>query len=128
MDRIILNEVKKLSFEPIVPSTKPEIDTKSIESKIESIDKQISRLIDLYSLSRFSASALEQKIVPLEEQKHQLMLQLQEEPKKDYSPIIESIPATLDKGDSEQIRFIVHELIDRIVIDGENIEIHWSFS
>lgn len=124
LDKLILSEVNKLSFEPL-PSPEHKIDTKCIESQIASIDKQISRFLDLYGLGKFSVSALEAKIVPLEEKKHLLNLQL-EEP-VDFSTIIESIPEILEHGDFEEVRFIVHSLIDRIIINGEDVEIHWNF-
>ena len=40
---------------------------------------------------------------------------------------VEAIPEILEHGDFEEVRFIVHSLIDRIIINGEDVEIHWNF-
>ena len=74
---------------------------------------------------------LESKIRPLNEQKERLAAELeriQAEPtKKNTTALVETFSDALEQGDTEQVRILVRALIHKIVIDGEDVEIYWTF-
>ena len=129
LDNIVFNEIRKLKLEPI-PIHVPDNNNDNILKEIKSIDSQIDRFLDLYGTGRFSVEQLDAKILPLEDKKRKLKLSLDAKV-IDVIQIendINSFEDILENGTFDEIRSILFALIDRIDIDGEDIEIHWSFS
>ena len=136
LDDLVFNEIKKLSFEQILPSAPPKDDTPVIENKLQEIDSQIEKLMDLYSLGNMPLDILQDKIHDLSDQKTKLeteiesIRQKQSErlSKEDALSLICSFDAILERGVFEEIHSVVSSLIDRIELDGDDVTIHWSFS
>ena len=122
-----------------ISSAKPPKPVKSndntiIEKRIKEIDKQIGKLMQLYQLDDMPAdvlgnnisklynekTSLQQSIVKEETNEKELTFDLAMELLKDASNIWEFA----DRG---QKRRILQSIIDRIVIDEENIKIEWAF-
>lgn len=109
-------------------------DNKIIEKRIKEIDKQIGKLMQLYQLDDMPAdvlgnnisklynekTSLQQSIIKEETNEKELTFDLAMELLKDASNIWEFA----DRG---QKRRILQSIIDRIVIDEENIKIEWAF-
>ena len=96
------------------------------------MDSQISRLVELYSLGDISKAEISAKIAQISDLRNKLDKELIEIdlPRlsvKNASKIIQSFDDVLAQGDFNQIRLLLTELIDRIEIDGEDVEIHWRF-
>ena len=73
---------------------------------------------------------LESKIRPLNEQKQKLTAELermQSQPEKKTHALIETFADAIDSGNDDQIRILVHALINKIEIDGEDVTIFWNF-
>lgn len=143
LDDIILNEIGKLSFdssyfERIMMESqgkKPTNENLIIERQITEVDKQINRLLDLYQLGSMPMDKLIDRIEVLNQQKDQLLNQLVDDSVKsprvsideaghrlrDARPIIE-------RGSQKEKRELAHSLIDKIVINGEDLTIHWAFA
>lgn len=132
-DEIIFNEIRKLSFEPL-----PEPEDRSeklhlLQAELSKVESQISRFYDLYGLGRFDLEQLDKKIAPLEAQKALLNGEIEKE--QNYKPIdkyaaeaaIKSFDDVLQKGSFQEIRSVIECLIEKIVIDGEDIRIYWRF-
>ena len=136
LDDLIFNEIKKLSFEPILPSVEIPDDTAVINSKIKEIDSQIERLMDLYSLGNMPLDLLQNKIHDLNDQRNRLESEVEEIAKKqsgkisneDALSLICSFEEILERGNFEEIHSVIGTLIDRIEIDGDDITIFWAFS
>jgi site-specific DNA recombinase len=132
LESLVLGEIAKLQNEPLDAPDQNENEAKIplILAEIEKTDKAKNRLMDLYASGLFEMAELESKIRPLNEQKERLAAELeriQAEPTKKASALVESFGDAVTHGDSEQVRILVRALIHKIVIDGEDIEIYWTF-
>jgi site-specific DNA recombinase len=133
LEELVLGEIKKLKNEPLnVPDQGEQDDrTAHLLAEIEKTDRQKSRLMDLYGAGLFEMDELEAKIRPLNDQKERLAAELeriQAEPtKKNTTALVETFSDALEQGDTEQVRILVRALVHKIVIDGEDIEIYWTF-
>ena len=133
LESLVLGEIAKLQNEPLEAPDLNENDAKIplILAEIEKTDKAKNRLMDLYASGLFEMDELEAKIRPLNDQKERLAAELeriQAEPtKKNTAALVETFADALEQGDSEQVRILVRALIHKIVIDGEDIEIYWTF-
>jgi len=108
-----------------------------IERKIRGIDKQIERLMDLYQLESIPIEEISRRIDRLYEEKKTLQEQLpdsqgQEEEKNFDLEWIDSVLGNVKliwkHAEIEEKRNILRSLINRIIINGDNIKIEWSFA
>lgn len=142
LDSIILGEIEKLAldnsyFMSIIEENKPEDhsgDHKIIEDRIKEIDKQIGKLVELYQVSGIDFNMINEKIQALNEEKNSLIYNLDNEdtvtpdlPIQEAKRLLKTFPEILAKADPDELRDIVHSLIDGIIINGEDLEIHWKF-
>lgn len=142
LDSIILGEIEKLAldnsyFMSIIEENKPEDhsgDHKIIEDRIKEIDKQIGKLVELYQVSGIDFNMINEKIQALNEEKNSLTYNLDNEhtvtpdlPIQEAKQLLNTFPEILAKADPDELRDIVHSLIDGIIINGEDLEIHWKF-
>lgn len=133
LDQMIFDQIRQLSLDPdYVPEQEPvDDDREIILSEISHIDKQISRFLDLYGLDQLPMDQLQQKISDLSARKSQLENQLQSPVvKMERSEVVDlakGFDQILEHGSFEEIRSVLFALIDKIYIDGEDIEIHWRF-
>jgi site-specific DNA recombinase len=146
LDPIIEGEIKKLAFDKnyfkellkkeTASKRQPIEETKIIQKKIDDLDRQINRLMDLYQKETMPLDMVSERIEKLYQEKKALSKQLSEV-KEDASidfdtegvmAILSDIPMVWDIADMEQKRHIMRSLIDRIIINGEDIDIHWSFA
>lgn len=136
----IFDEVKKLYLDPAyfkeICKEEPEEDnSKTIKDEIKRIDAQISKLMDLYAVGSVPMNVVQDKIDALNAHKSSMQSQLNaESKKKDRKKVIKkiektisTIPQIVEEGSLEDKRNLLSALIERIVIDGEDIEIHWNF-
>ena len=135
LDEIIFDQIRQLVLDPDHgPSETLESDNTEIliQGEIEKIDGQISRYLDLYGLDQIPNTVLQKKIEDLNNQRSSLVKTLEDIPHKpdrsDMENIINSFSDVIEKGSFEEIRTVLFTLIDKIILDGENIEIHWKFN
>ena len=141
LDALIFDEIKKLSIDPdylksIKGTKKKDIRPKALDRKIREIDQQLSKLIELYSLDGISLDSLQDKInelntnkLKLQEEKTRILLEQEEELTKDEAvKLIKSFDSVLESGSMPEIRALLQALIDKIVIDGEDVTINWKFT
>lgn len=140
-DKMIFDEIQKLAFDPEYFEKNQQRDTDSdkqtevINSEIKKIEDQIRNLIDLYSVSGIPVEELQEKIKALDEQRDKLEKRLDDMKANEslkLSPeearsVIESFSDILENADLEEVRSAINILIDKIVIDGENVDIYWNF-
>lgn len=143
LDEAILNEIKKLEADPdyfyqIKSDQQKETEAaekiRIINAELEKIDIQISRFLDLYGLGTFSAEQLQGKIEPLKEQKNRLTAEAgtlaKHQPEltiPEAAALISSFSEIVDRGNYDEIRAIIEALIEKIEIDGDEINIFWKF-
>lgn len=142
LDNIIIDEIKKLSFDPayieqlkddgqLIPPTN---NNAIIEQKIDDVDKQINRMLDLYQMGTMPMDKITERITELNNQKDQLLDQLVDAvdvgPKittDDALNLLSNASAILDGDSLQDKRELTHSLIDKIILDKKDIIIHWAF-
>lgn len=141
LESAILGEIHQLAIDPErinqVRENRPVSDVaekiKSITSEIAKIDKQISKMMDLYALGSIDLDVISEKVSALNNAKMSLTKEMDSlnVPKTDNVMTDEEIRSTaaLMKDDLplEDKRNIVQSLIYFIEIDEEKIIIHWKF-
>lgn len=137
---LVFNQIKQLALDPDYMHELKEDNSEDdrpniIKSEIDKIDTKMSKLMDLYLMDTMTKDVLTDKIHILNEQKTKLEAELDsiraeqnsKLTKDQISHIVEDFPEVLNKGDFEEIRTVIGELIEKIDIDNEDITIHWNF-
>ena len=137
-DEMIFDEIRKLSADKSgvhkIRSKSNEFEkSEIIKKEIAKIDEQKSRFLDLYGIGQISIDELQGKISPLNERKCNLEAELERieaHPMTEEKAfeLISSFEDVLEHGTFEEIRMLVHMLIERIDIDDDDIQITWKFS
>lgn len=139
LEEIIFNEVRKLKIDPLYfDAIKRSIDhtarQKLVEKRIAQINSQLSKLTDLYTLGTIDINVIKAKIEPLNGEKRSLEAELNnikevisEISKEEVYEFVDLFENALESGDNEVVNNVLTELIEQIVIDGEEIRIHWNF-
>lgn len=136
IEEIVFNEIRKLAMDNslIARSEKDNQQETVLNKEISKIEKDISKLIDLYTLDGISKNTLQVKIIALDDKKAKIQQELdfiKQDMRisiKDAAEKANSFDDILKNGSFEEIRVIIEALIDKIVIDGDDITIYWSFS
>ncbi len=111
-------------------------ETNIIKAKISECDKQIDKLMDLYQSDSIPADVLSQRIDKVYREKLQYEEQLEriepQAPKKDFDAqsvedMLSDLASIWKIADKPEKRMVLETLVNRIMIDGENIKIEWSF-
>lgn len=139
LENIVYNEVMKLKtdesyFNDLRESVDNSAERIGLERRIEQINNQISKFMDLYSISGMDFSVVKEKIEELQEEKAKLEINidilLQEEnkvPKSEVLDLVDTFNKVRAAGDSYAVHDVLVELIDHIELDGEDIRINWRF-
>lgn len=138
LDNIVFGEIRKLALdkEYFQKHLKPAKDQRPvIEKQMAKIDGQIERLMELYAVEGMPMDVLHNKIDALKDKHRQLEDEIVRlEASKDdrvkqeqaYN-LAKGFGAILDKGDFDEIRLVVTSLIEKVVVDGDDVKIHWKF-
>ena len=129
LDNMIISEIKGLRWENVTKTTN---NIPKLKNQLQKIEKQIDRIITLYSLGKYDLKDLDRYVLPLEEQKKGLELEIRKEEaalddKKELS-MIDDVEDILDNGSLEKKRELLELLINRIILDDEDITIEWKFN
>lgn len=140
LDGIIFEEIRKLKSDPLyIPAVQNSIDNsehiEKIEERIKQIEGQISRFMDLYSIGGMDLDVVTGKVNPLNAEKKSLQAELEElkdqesfpVPAGDIISLVDEFEEVLAEGDCQKTHGVVTTLIEKVVIDGEDIRIHWNF-
>lgn len=135
LEQAIYAEIRKLkSDKTYIDNVRQSVDLSDkinlIRKEIESITRQISNLMDLYSMDGIDRNEIQGKIKPLSEKRNLLTAEvemLEEEqnpmPKEDILYFVDMFEECVASGDNAAII----ELIDYILIDEDQVQIHWNF-
>lgn len=139
LEKIIFDEIKKLKTESgYIDSIQDSVDTtqkqKQISKRIEQITAQNSKLMDLYSVGGIDFDTIKDKISTLIEEKNDLQEELDDlkeqqrtTSKKEVLTLVKAFEEVEKAGDTYALNRIISTLIDHIIIDGDDIIIHWNF-
>ncbi len=144
IEPIVENEILKLSssreslnslFDSEVNDSDNARQRKLLSGRISKIDRQISKLMDLYSLDSLPFESLTTKINALHLEKKSLEEEIRKYEIKQYSEIeisnawnlLEGLEDKWTELEISEKRRILQSLVNRILINGEEITIEWSF-
>ena len=136
LDELIFNEIRKLTLESLNEVRPDRVDEKKvIEKKLTEVEKQISKLMDLYGLDRIPLDTLQDKIQALNDQRDRLedeLINIEDDEKeqlsrKDAFKMINSFGDILDRGNFDEIRTVILTLIDKIELSKDDVDIYWAF-
>ena len=139
LDGMVFDAIKSLASDPthiheMIETNKSDYEQeKLLKKEIQKLSSQKSRFMDLYGLGTFSAEEIQAKIVPINEQMQRLekeldKIQTDALSEKEAVKLVQSFEDILETGDRNQIHMLLVSLIDRIVINGDDVEIHWRFT
>lgn len=132
LDDLIFEEIRKLKFEsPRKPRKMPD-RTPQIKKRINDLEKQIDRLMELYTLQDMPLDKVEKKLHEINDQKNKLENELQTQKVQnttleDAKRLVSSFDDVLEHGSLDDVRTVIRSLIDHIEIDGEDVRIYWNF-
>lgn len=139
LEAIVFGEIRKLKTDPSyydrLKTSKDNTSTqKMLEKRIDQLNNQINKLMDLYTLGTIDLNVIKAKIKPLSDEKSSLEHELNNVKysvshitKEETQSIVDMFEQTLASGDTTKLQSIIAELIDNIEIDGEIVRIHWNF-
>jgi len=141
LDEEVLEEIRQLARHPSeirklqAAAAPPKSDReKVLLDRIRELDRQASKLIDLYQLGTFDIAAIKERSDALQKEKESLSEELRSLGSKpgrvseeEARSALASFSAAVKSGDVARQRAVVRALIDEIVIFPDDIEIRWSF-
>jgi site-specific DNA recombinase len=149
LDKVLMKDILRLakserSFNSVMkankkaaPATGKERQKNAIKKRLDSIDSQIHRVLDMYQLGTIDVTEIKQRIEALEKEKAALEESLnehQEHAQRKLSPatartLLDNLAEIADSGDVDSIRDILCDLIVRIDVLPERgkFNIVWNF-
>lgn len=141
LDAIVIDEIKKLSldrsyFESMVSNLReaPPEDLEGFQERMEEIERQTERLLNLYQTGLVSIEEIQARISDLNEERKKLEERIESaQPATPCLPMetawerITSLPAVLESGNAEEVHRTIHSLIDKVVVLNHDITIYWTF-
>lgn len=145
LDAIIEGEIQKLAFDPAAlelavsgPQQDEDVAQRraALQQRLNDLRAQMGRVLDLYQMGgSLPASMVGDRVAKLQAEidgVEAALAEAVEEPptrRLDAARVaLVGAEDVLDNGTLDEKRELVHSLIRRIDLDGENIDIHWSFS
>ena len=145
LDAIIEGEIRKLAFDPAAlelavsgPQQDEDVAQRraALQQHLEDLRGQMGRVLDLYQMGgALSASMVGDRVAKLQAEIDGVEAALAEAVEEPPTQRLDAARAALvgaedvlDNGTLDEKRELVHSLIRRIDLDGENIDIHWSFA
>lgn len=105
------------------------IDRPALQKRISEIDGQIAKLIDLYQVGSIPMDTITQRINSITTERNQLQEQLNT---PDLAPAVDRFMQAIedykdgyDTGDIDNQRMFTASLVERILINGQSIDIRW---
>ena len=131
LDALILDEIRKINLEEIEKPQETEPKEKTIRERLNAIDKQTERLVELYSLGSVPKNLLDKRLSELNIEKTKLNREITAERKnadlrQGKIQMINTLDELLNHFTEAEKRLVVTSLIEKITIDGEDITIHWN--
>lgn len=145
LDKIIEEEILKISidkeyFNKLILSGEEEKNKnkskkKIIEKKINELEKQINKLMDLYQVETIPIEEISRRIERLYEEKKELALQVKESSSVKENPyteeavkILKDLNMLWNQASIEEKRNLLRSLIKKITLENEKINIEWTFA
>lgn len=142
LESLVYSKIREVLQSPelareLASSRKPKViannKNSEIEKRIQAIDKRIAKLMELYQNDDISTQVLGDSINKLYFEKTSLEKTLESKEDLGIMPfdlaeeLLKDAAQVWDFADNDQKRRIMQSLINRIVIDGDDVKIEWAF-
>lgn len=135
LEAYVIDKIKNLNLEYEQKGLKnKEKNLEALEQKLKSINLQITRLIDLYSLGDMPIDIINTKIEKLEKEREQLKDHIEEtnldehEKELEIQETVSQLPYfDWDNEETDAKRALISTIINKIVVYDDKIKIEWSF-
>lgn len=135
LDRLVLDHVASLRYAPPAKKKAPADDRGRLEKKKAALEGRMSRLMDLYAVGGVSLPDLQKKVEDLRKEIDRVAADMATASKKaanaaDSAAVdkaLASVGEIVAGGDFERIRAVLSLLVDRVEIDGDDVEIFYTF-
>lgn len=138
LDGIVINEIRQLIADRSLLDQRAQAENmrenerNMISKRLNEIDTQLGRLIDLYMLGRFDPSQLTARTDQLTTERDALIERMaglndEDTPKTDYNAILDKFADLVDNVDKRELASVIRSLINKITITGDDIAIEWAF-
>lgn len=126
LDELIFGEIRKLKFTSKRSKTSNKVNLS--DRRLNELNKQLERIMTLYTLGEMPLDIIQKKIHEINAQKAKLeQVEIVKASPDEAKRIVGTFDDILENGSIEDVRTAIKSLIDRIEIDGENVYIYWSF-
>lgn len=128
LDRLVLDYIMRLDFSKLKSGHPVPVPVTDYSIRLNEIDKQIGKLIDLYQVSGIPIETIQEKMDALNKEKEAL-LNISKPKNVPVTTLAEMITArdTLmslsDTGSLDEKRACLTMIVDRIIIDDDNVNI-----
>jgi len=135
LDKLIKGEILNFEFDKTFFISKKNKDPLSnvdtINQRINKIDKQINKIIDLYQISSISTNQISERIAKLKKER-EILCKSKNAPKIEDSnvSVIDTslyLKYVFTNGTLDEQRLLVRSLINHISINDNELDFHWSF-
>jgi site-specific DNA recombinase len=133
LEEVVWNVLEELDYEEVKKS-EPKVDTSPLEKKVKKIEKQISKLVELYSLEDIPLDILTTQLSALNSQKETLLEQINLEHNKmarmDEYEVRKSLSSVekIKNADLKTQRAFLGSLIEEIILlPNHDLKFKWKF-
>lgn len=142
LDALVLGEIKKLALDPaaldaLVEEKDGEAppDLGAFRERLENVEKQITRLLNLYQTGIVGLEEIQDRLSTLKEERKAAQEYLEEAEaensgkmaKAEAAAALASLSDIIEAGDSDGLFALVHSLIEKVVVLNGNVTIYWAF-
>lgn len=138
LDDLIIKEIQRLKYDKdyyyeIANKKEEQPDlSEFIQKQIETINKKLNKLVDLYLSDSFSKDELEIRRTKLVEEKNALIKSLNSRTpvritQKDVIDALEDFESIFSGDDLSKKKNLLALLIEEIYVNESGVEIHWTF-
>lgn len=140
LEAAIIDSIRELEMEPSLieelrKDKKTEPDEKPIlRQQIDRLDRQISRLVDLYASGSFDVDSLTEKVTSLRETRQKAQERLfsleavnSSHNAKKARESLSGFSDVVERADIDQLKLIIRTLINKIEYADGEVWIHWNF-
>lgn len=137
LEELVFAEIRKLTLTPQAGTDAKKTGDRigALQRELVKIDAQINRLLDLYALGSIPVDAVQKKVEDANSKKGAIEAEIasirqretEEADRKAAFRLALSLSGVLDRGEFREIRAVLTALIDKVVIDGEDVTIFWKF-
>jgi len=108
---------------------RPAIDKAAIQNRLTEIDKQESKLLDLYQIGSIPFESITARLNGLASEKAALQKELKKENDTSagerFLDAVRAYREGFQFGDTDTRRLLLSSIVERVTIDGRSVKVHW---